>query len=605
MATFIYEVKPNDTVSSIAAKFGKNFKELVSVNRHLPTKVIWHTGKPYTVFADLRIGQQLIIPKGWVQSKGWQPNMGLGNPTMFRGQNPSPMPNLTHPGMHCPPGYRYDKKTNTCQRISATHPGVSGFGLGAGANEACDATTWCDSGLTCSDSINGGVCQPSGQNIYPQAMYRGQNPSPMPNLTHPGMHCPPGYRYDKKTNTCQRISATHPGVSGFGLGAGANEACDATTWCDSGLTCSDSINGGVCQPSGQNVNPSTGSDITNQINACVNSGGNWNGQSCDYPQPSAPPAATPSCFPDVTGCNQNSDCCNGYCNTNISVSGAAGQCQTKGVNPPAIGTCKPNYGDACSVDGDCCSSKCQNGGCCGQNGQPCAQNSDCCANNCSNGACVSTAPVVIANVQYPCVTPDIITQVQQNLATKYPFENTVGSWGVWGPADTAALTASGMTFQQAYSMNNPGAPICSGDPPADVYCPAGQNVDMTSGQCVAPPAPTQSCPTGQVYDNATKQCTTCAANYQVNAQSSACIPKPVNITPVSENPPGTQPSSNEFPWAWVIGGAVIVLGGGTIAYFAMKDKKKPSTSTATSSKPAETTVAPAMAEPRKYVRARR
>ena len=430
MRTFIYSVKSGESVSTIAAKFGKDFRELVKINRHLPTKVIWYGGKPYTVFADLKINQHLIIPESWVNRR----------------------------------------------RL-----GVSGIGVGAGYGESCGYTDWCDDPYTC---ING---------------------------------------------TC-----------------------------------------GTEQTSNSGPNPMTD---------CLNQGGTWDSgnASCSYappPQQNQPPPAdtTPSCFANVTGCNSSSECCSGYCNTNIkNIPGAAGQCQIKGVNPPAIGTCHFE-GDTCGKDFDCCSS------------------------NCQNGICGQQIPGHIASGDYPCTDQDIIIGVQEYLTEQFPQLGNVGEWGVLGPADTWALNELGMSFPQAYDayVKEKGGDLkCTGNGPADVYCPGTQEFDPTTALCV---------------DVATKQPpkVSCGKGYKINSQGTACVPVggTGDIVPIKEDiPPGKEEPAG-FPWCWVLLGVAVVGGGGAIAYYATKDKSKKPETSSEPKKPLET--APAMAaESRRFVRSRR
>lgn len=424
MRTFIYLVKNGDSVSTIAAKFGKDFRELVRINRHLPTKVIWYGGKPYTVFADLRVNQQLIIPENWVPTR---------------------------------------------------QLGISGIGVGAGYGESCDYTTWCDDPYVC---VNG-YCAKNADQLEQEA--------------------------------------------------------------------------------------------------CVAQGGTWGVNSCVYPPPpqpqdQPPPVVTPTCYADVTGCNTSSECCSGYCNTNIkNIPGAAGQCQQKGVKPPAIGTCHFE-GDTCGKDFDCCSS------------------------NCQNGICGQQIPGHIASGDYPCDDYDIIIAVQEYLTDRYPPLANVGEWGVWGPADTWALNDLGISFSDAYDayVKEKGGDLkCTGGGPADVYCPGTQEFDPDTALCV---------------DVTTKKPpkVSCGKGYKINSQGTACVPVGGNgeIIPIKEDVPPDQKKEDGFPWGWVLLGVAVVGGGGAIAYYATKDKSK---KTATSSEPVkslETTSAMA-AESRRFVRSRR
>ena len=427
MRTFIYSVKSGDSVSSIAAKFGKDFRELVRTNRHLPTKVIWYGGKPYTVFADLRVNQQLIIPENWVPTR---------------------------------------------------QLGISGIGVGAGEGEACGTSNFatCDGDMECSD------------------------------------------------------------------------------WYD-----------GVCIKLAGPVVEVIGPDIE-----CKAKGGTWDGSNCVYPQ--APPPVTPTCYADATGCNVSSECCSGYCNTNIkNIPGAAGQCQQKGVKPPAIGTCHFE-GDTCGKDFDCCSS------------------------NCQNGICGQQIPGHIASGDYPCDDYDIIIAVQEYLTDRYPPLANVGEWGVWGPADTWALNDLGISFSDAYDayVKEKGGDLkCTGGGPADVYCPGTQEFDPDTALCV---------------DVTTKKPpkVSCGKGYKINSQGTACVPigGTGDIIPIKEDIPPDQKKEDGFPWGWVLLGVAVVGGGGAIAYYATKDKSKKTATSSEPVKPLETT--PAMAaESRRFVRSRR
>jgi len=426
MSTLVYIVKPNESVGSIAAKFGRDYRELIKANPHLPTKVIWYAGQPYTVFVDLRIGQNLIIPNSW---------------------------------------------------IAVRRLGISGVGLGAAEGEKCGISNFatCDGDLQCSDYYDG-ICMKSSQPIQP--------------VIGPDLQC----------------------------------QAQGGTW-DGTKKC-------VFAPSAKEV--------------CITSGGTWDDatQSCE---------AAPTCYQNAMGCNKDSDCCSGYCNTNIKgIPGVAGQCQIKGVQPPPLGVCKLP-GVACNTDGDCCSS------------------------NCDGGKCSDQAKTPV-NVIPPCDNPETIQAVQEYLVSQYgseyPLYATTGSWGVWGPEDTFVLNQSGRTFTDIYHEITGGNVQCSGDGPAGVNCPAGQEMNPDTMLCEVPvgPGPVQPKPPS------------CKTGYKLSSDGKSCVPTGLN--PVTEH----QCADNQvwddsqgkcvdkspagFPWLWVIIGGVVVVGGGTVAYYAMKDKKK-------------------------------
>jgi hypothetical protein len=57
-------------------------------------------------------------------------------------------------------------------------------------------------------------------------------------------------------------------------------------------------------------------------------------------------------FPDVYGCDEDSQCQSGWCNTSIPVDGANGQCQTRGKVNPGVGG-EGKAGSVCSDDDNC------------------------------------------------------------------------------------------------------------------------------------------------------------------------------------------------------------------------------------------------------------
>jgi hypothetical protein len=348
------------------------------------------------------------------------------------------------------------------------------------------------------------------------------------------VRCPKGYVYNAKMGVCV--------PRGVGVGE-VGDFCVTDDMCGYGETCS----WGTCEKI-QGTTPAE--DYINPENY-------------DY---SEPDSSEPACNVLNSGCNTDSDCCSGYCNTNVKViPGSEGQCQIKGVTPPGLKLLNRD-GESCVNNWDCESNRCQNGICvkqvagCKSDGLVCNINSDCCSGICKNGMC--TPP----SVTYQCTDPDIIEQVYTNLGTLYPAISGYGNYGEWNEALQAALEDSGMTFQEAYAMGNPAAPTCSGGEPSPVYCSEGQDFNLDTGKC-------------EVIGGTTpvKKPPSCATGYQLNAQGTACVKINNNdITPVVDKDEVEKEKEGGFPWGWAALGAVVVIGGGTAIYYATKKSNKSS-----------------------------
>jgi hypothetical protein len=212
-------------------------------------------------------------------------------------------------------------------------------------------------------------------------------------------------------------------------------------------------------------------------------------------------------FPDVYGCNEDSQCQSGWCNTSIPVQGANGQCQTRGkVNPGVGGDGKA--GSVCSSDDNCtfgltcnmsskmCESASDPGNVCyiadqmgfqdglaglGVNGGAASQ-----AIAKSGGTSSSTLVAKAASCYAagyargkaqakldtrPCLHVGQIQQVQRAIGTS--------PTGTWSKTDAAALARTGKSFKSF-------APNCTGAVPA-VALPA--QVTPTYPEKVPPAQP--------------------------------------------------------------------------------------------------------------------
>jgi hypothetical protein len=121
---------------------------------------------------------------------------------------------------------------------------------------------------------------------------------------------------------------------------------------------------------------------------------------------SCTPGAGQTCTPDGALCTVQGDCCSnrcegGFCITSGTCTAPGTKCATRSTC--CSGRCEPAGGDRiclgyCAVDGaacdvaqDCCSLACHahvcGGQICGVTGSSCKENDECCSSSCNNGFC--------------------------------------------------------------------------------------------------------------------------------------------------------------------------------------------------------------------------
>lgn len=478
----MYTVKAGDSTSSIAAKFGKAGREneLIAYNIQMPKRTVYHMGKAHVVFADLVIGQKIRIPNSWVnRGTGYKSSSNLIPPTLqgvgravqcppgyvYNAKMGVCVPQGVGVGktVQCPQGYVYNAKMGVCVPKTV---GVNGVGqLGAAEGEACGISNFaaCDSGLECSGYYDG-ICQ--------------------------------------KTVSSEETYNTSVPQGGY---------CDSFNWCGTGLTCKN----GTCQPdTGQTAWGYCVSDSMCGYGEYCNNG------TCEKIQgiPKAEPVIKEVvdqilCYPDVAYCNNDSECCSGYCEPNPNLpNGIKGQCWTPG---------KEIDGEIIPID--------------------------------------------------KCNDPASIEKMYTALGEAYPAISGYGNYGEWNEALQAALEATGMTYEQYYSLINKDVP-CDGNAPSPVYCSSGQKFNLDTGKC-------------EVIGGGTKKPPSCATGYQLNAQGTACVKiGNSDVTPVVDKDE-VEKKEEGFPWGWALLGAVVVVGGGTAIYYATKKPDKSKSSSPVAKKP--------------------
>ena len=155
---YIYRVKSGESAASIAAKFGRSESELIRVNPQIPRKIVYYAGVPYTVFNNLYIDQNLVIPQQWIQFQ-----LGLGAP--IQGEACSVKQNPCTTGLMCVNGHCIDpnivggpdalleRSRKDCADFSGTWD-VENYMCVGGTDQSADAQSSPASELTCEKGMH-------------------------------------------------------------------------------------------------------------------------------------------------------------------------------------------------------------------------------------------------------------------------------------------------------------------------------------------------------------------------------------------------------------------------------------------------------------------
>ena len=187
----VYIVKPGESAASIAAKFGGSESDLIRVNSKIPRKIVYYAGQPYTVFKNLYIGQQLIIPYNWINRK-----FGLGDSSIAVQVNTV--------GQNAACNFDLNSDPNTV----TTGSNVCALGLNC-VNNICvtpGVTNPTPQTVLCtqdSDCGSGSYCDtPSGTCVVGQNSNQPTQPQPQDNTCQYDEDCASGSYCDDNSKTC-------------------------------------------------------------------------------------------------------------------------------------------------------------------------------------------------------------------------------------------------------------------------------------------------------------------------------------------------------------------------------------------------------------------